>query len=278
MRNFLHRLHCAVLRVIPDCIAQTQAIAFNMFLAFFPMLLIVLSGAIGSRALRQAFLGFVERLRLVLPPGALGILDSFLIRHSGHPWQLLFLGLGGTLLAGVQMMKLIMEGFASVFGDLQRESFLKRTLRALALLCATIVPSVLTINLVVFGRQLRGWILTSSSMPTLYRFVGTALYVTAYLLIALLVLSIIYRVGRPRYQAWRCVVPGAAVATILWWIISAALGYYLRRVPYSLIYGGLAVTIGVMLWMELAATILLVGAAFNAEIQQSHLTISGAKE
>jgi uncharacterized BrkB/YihY/UPF0761 family membrane protein len=55
----------------------------------------------------------------------------------------------------------------------------------------------------------------------------------------------------------------------LWCVISAAFGVYLRRVPYNLIYGGLAVTIGVMLWMELAATILLIGAAFNAEIQQS---------
>jgi membrane protein len=278
MKTFFHRLQCAVLRVVPDCIAQSQAVAFNMFLAFFPMLLIVLSGAISSRPLRQAFLGMFERLRLVLPPGIIGIVDGFLERHSGHPGQLLVLGLGGTLLAGVQMMRLLMEGFATVFGDLQRETFLRRTARALVLLCATIVPSVLTINLVVFGRQLRGWLLNTSSMPALFRPIGTALYIAAALLIALLVLSIIYRVGRPKHQPWMSVVPGAIIATVLWWIVSAALGFYLRQVPYSLVYGGLAVTIGFLLWMQLTATILLIGAAFNAEIQQSSLTFSPAKE
>jgi uncharacterized BrkB/YihY/UPF0761 family membrane protein len=40
----------------------------------------------------------------------------------------------------------------------------------------------------------------------------------------------------------------------------------LRTVPYSLIYGGLAVTIGLMIWMQLTATILLIGAAYNAEL------------
>jgi membrane protein len=278
MKTFLHRLQKAGLRVIPDCIPQTQAVAFNMFLAFFPMLLIVLSGAIGSRRLQQAFLGLVQRLRLVLPPGIIGILDSFLTRHTGHPWQLLFLGLGGTLVAGVQMMKLIMEGFATVYGDLQRESFWKRTGRALVLLVATIVPSVFTINLIVFGRELRGWILSTSSMPVLFRFIGTTLYVAADLLIALIVLSIVYRVGRPKHQPWRAVVPGAMVATLLWWVVSAAFGLYLRRVPYSLVYGGLAVTIGLLLWMQLSSTILLIGAAFNAEIQQAQVTNFRVKE
>jgi uncharacterized BrkB/YihY/UPF0761 family membrane protein len=36
-------------------------------------------------------------------------------------------------------------------------------------------------------------------------------------------------------------------------------------VPYELVYGGLAVAIGLMLWMQLTATILFLGAAFNSE-------------
>jgi membrane protein len=76
-------------------------------------------------------------------------------------------------------------------------------------------------------------------------------------------------VGRPGRQPWSHVVPGAAVATVLWWVVSIALGFYLRHVPYSLVYGGLAVTIGLMLWMQFTATILFIGAAFNAELQRS---------
>jgi membrane protein len=99
--------------------------------------------------------------------------------------------------------------------------------------------------------------------------VWSAAYVIASLLIAMLVLAIIYRVGRPGSQQWKYVVPGAAVATVLWWVVSIALGFYLRHVPYSIVYGGLAVTIGLLIWMQITATILLIGAAYNAELQQS---------
>jgi uncharacterized BrkB/YihY/UPF0761 family membrane protein len=39
-------------------------------------------------------------------------------------------------------------------------------------------------------------------------------------------------------------------------------------VPYNIVYGGLAATIGLMIWMQLTATILLIGAAYNADLQQ----------
>jgi len=40
-------------------------------------------------------------------------------------------------------------------------------------------------------------------------------------------------------------------------------------VPYGIVYGGLAVTIGLLIWMQITATILLIGAAYNAELQNS---------
>jgi len=268
MKPFLHRLYRAVLRVIPNCVTQTQAVAFNMFLAFFPMLLVVLGAVVGSVPFQLAFRGMIVRLRPVLPPGSLTVLNSFVSQHSSHPWRWVLLGLGGTLLAGTQMMKLMMEGFRMVYGDRQRQGFLSLNLRALLLLSATLVPSVLTVNLIVFGRQVRGWMLHVSSMGVLIRFVWSAAYVAASLLIAMSVLAIVYRIGRPGPQRWASVVPGAAVATVLWWVVSIALGFYLRYVPYSIVYGGLAVTIGLMMWMQLTATILLIGAAYNAELQQ----------
>lgn len=255
--------------MVPDCITQTQAVAFNMFLAFSPMILVVLGAVAGSSAFRQAVQGIIERLRVVLPPGTLGMLSSFLSRHNTHPWQWVLLGLGGTLLAGTQMMKLLVEGFRVVYREYEKQDVVIQHLRALLLLSATIVPSIFIVNLVVFGRQVRNWMLHTSSMPVLIRLVWSGLYIVASLLVAMFVLCVIYRVGCPGDQTWVSVVPGAGVATILWWVVSISLGFYLRIVPYSLVYGGLAVTIGLMLWMQLTATILLFGAAYNAELRDS---------
>jgi membrane protein len=240
-----------------------------MFLAFSPMILVVLGAVAGSAAFRQALQGIIERLRIVLPPGTLGILSGFLARHNVHPWQWVLLGLGGTLLAGTQMMKLLVEGFRIVYRQNEKQDVVVKHLRALLLLRATIVPSIVIVNLVVFGRQVRNWMLHTSSMPVLIRLTWSGLYIVISLLMALFVLSVIYRIGCPGDQTWDSVMPGAGIATILWWVVSISLGFYLRAVPYGAVYGGLAVTIGLMLWMQLTATILLLGAAYNAEVRDS---------
>ncbi len=237
-----------------------------MFLAFSPMILVVLGTLAGSVAFRQAIEVIIARLRIVLPPGTMGLLNDFLARHNAHPWQWVLLGLGGTLLAGTQMMKLLMEGIRIVYHDPEPQSVVSRHIRALLLLTATLVPAIFSVNLVIFGRQLRDWMLHVSVIPVLIRLLWSGLYVVTPLLIVMFMLSVIYRVSRPGRHRWQHIVPGAAVATVLWWVVSIALGYYLRHVPYSIIYGGLAVTIGLMLWMQLTATILLVGAAYNAEL------------
>src|ERR1700682_2735120 len=162
MSPFFHRLFRAVRRVVPNCVTQTQAVAFNIFLAFFPMLLLVLGTVASSAAFQQALQGMIVRLRPLLPPGSVPILSAFLSRHSTHPWQWVLLGLGGTLLAGTQMMKLLVEGFRVVYREKEREDVVVRHLRALLLLSATIVPSIFIVNLVVFGRQVRNWMLNMS--------------------------------------------------------------------------------------------------------------------
>jgi uncharacterized BrkB/YihY/UPF0761 family membrane protein len=40
-------------------------------------------------------------------------------------------------------------------------------------------------------------------------------------------------------------------------------------VPYSVGYGGLAAVIGLIIWMQLSAVIIFLGAAWNAELQES---------
>jgi membrane protein len=267
MKHILHRLYRAIRRVFPDCVTQTQAVAFNMFLAFFPMTLIVMGTIASSQPLRAAFLGGLARLRPFVPPGSLNILSGVLARYSTHPYRWVALGMSGTLLAGTQMMKLLMEGFCLVHNDRRRHSLLSLHLRALLLLIITIAPSMLTVNLVVFGKQVRAWMLHISSMSVLIRLIWSSLYVWAALTMGLVVLAIIYRVGRPGARDWSTVIPGAVVATLLWWPVSAALGFYLRHVPYSLVYGGVAVAIGLMIWMQITASILLIGAAYNAEIE-----------
>jgi membrane protein len=59
------------------------------------------------------------------------------------------------------------------------------------------------------------------------------------------------------------------LATLLWWVVDVVFGVYVRRVPYGVVYGGLAAVIGLIIWMQLSAVIVFLGAAWNAELADS---------
>lgn len=82
------------------------------------------------------------------------------------------------------------------------------------------------------------------------------------------VLIILYRIGRPGHTGLRCLLPGTAVATVLWWAVDIGFGLYVRKMPYNVVYRGLASAIGMMLWMFLTAMIVLLGAAYNAQVRE----------
>src|SRR5712691_11927099 len=104
------RVWSAVRRVYPRCGMISQAVAFNMFLAFFPMLLVVLGILSSYVNTRAALRDVVEGLYAVLPPGSRQMMTGFLLARAAHPWHWALLGCSGTLLAGSQVMKLLMEG------------------------------------------------------------------------------------------------------------------------------------------------------------------------
>jgi membrane protein len=269
MRAAWQSLFRSAFRVFPGCVTQSQAIAFNMFLAFFPMLLLALGLLTSAAQFRAGVHEMVVRLRDVLPPSSRQLVVDFLVQHGMHPWRWIALGLGGTLLAGTQMMKLMMDGFQMAYRDSERHGFWSRQARALLLLTATFVPWLASVIFTVFGKQVRAWLIRHYGLPALFRGVWTILFSSAALVVAILVLAVVYHVGRPGTRGWREVLPGAVVATLIWGMANSVFGFYLRHAAHTLVYGGVAAAIGLMLWMQLTAIIVLFGAAFNAELAAS---------
>jgi membrane protein len=278
MERVLKYLFRGLGRIFPDCVVLSQAIAFNMFLAFFPMLLFLLGFFNTSDSFHAAVKEIPNRLRLILPPGSEDVVFQYFVRKGVHPWKWLSLGLGGTLLAGSQVMVGYIEGFCVIEGDVLRPSFWRLHLRALILLCLTIVPSLAVVVLTVFGKQARGWLIHHIGLPNLIRELGFLFYSAGVFLLAMAVLVLIYRIGRPGHRGFRDVIPGAAVATILWWTVDISFGFYVRKMPYDVVYGGLAAAIGLLLWMYLTAIIVLWGAAYNAEAREGAAASRGAPE
>jgi membrane protein len=190
------------------------------------------------------------------------------VRRTVHPGRWIVLGLGGTLLAGTQTMVVLMEGFRVIEGDLIEPNYWRRQARALVLLCITIIPMLAVVVLTVFGKQLRPWLLQKTASPHFTHYIELFGYAAGVFVLAMAVLVVLYRIGRPGHTGYRQLLPGAAVATILWWAMDISFGWYVRKMPYDVVYRGLASAIGLLLWMFLAAMIILLGAAYNAEARE----------
>ena len=253
-------------RVIPQCAMISQAIAFNMFLAFFAILLIVLSLLKGSLEGKNGQ-DLAMRLSRILPPGSWQLVSETLLRPEVNSWYLALFGWVGMLLVGTQTIKLIIKGIELIYGDSDGHSFLGRQLRGLLLFSMTSVVWFGAIALTIFGLPLRQWITYGYALgesPLAHGFWTILLPILA-MILETLVLAFIYRFARPGATSWISVLPGAVAATILWWGLNLLFGIYVRKTQHGPVYGGLAAAIGLMVWMEFSAMLVFLGAAWNAE-------------
>jgi membrane protein len=267
--RFLRRIYGMFARVFPKCGVISQAIAFNLFLAFFPALLIAVALATSRLGGRTSLLDLITDLTQFLPPGSQAIVSEFLVKRGPEAWKIAALGWTGTLLAGSQVMKLVMQGIQAIYGDTEKLGFVHRQVRGLMLLLVTIAPLLGAAILGVLGRPLRRWIVHEVGRHTILQGWWNVFFPAAAFFLAMLALTVIYRVARPQEDRMRNVLPGAVLATLLWWLVDVLFGVYVRRVPYSVVYGGLAAVIGLIIWMQLSAVIIFLGAAWNAELAES---------
>lgn len=269
LRSIAMKLFRTLARVIPQCGMVSQAVAFNMFLAFFSILLVAV-GLMSSWLRGQTGQDLGARFSAILPPGSWQLVSEFLVRREVNPWTWVLLGWVGTLLVGSQVMKLIMEGIHLIYGERKRHPFLGRQLRGLLLFCVSIVAWLLAVALSVFGRPLRQWMTGGFGQSLWAHGFWTIMLSVFAMALAVFVLALIYRVARLGATTWSSVLPGATAATILWWGVNSLFGIYVRQIQYGPVYGGLAAAIGLMVWMEFSAMIVFLGAAWNAESAALH--------
>jgi len=264
-RPLTKRLSGTLTRVIPQCTMISQAVAFNMFLSFFAILLIAL-GTMKNSLEGENGPDLALRLSRYLPPGSWQLVSGSVLQPEVNSWYLAIFGWIGMLLVGSQMIKLIIKGIETIYGD--RESshtFIGRQLRGLLLFSISSLIWFGAVAIAVFGPPIGQWLTDAPNMSRLAHGVWTVTLSIFAMALVTFVLGLIYRFARPGVTTWVSVLPGAAAATILWWTFNVLFGIYVRKTQYGPVYGGLAAAIGLMVWMEFSAMLVFLGAAWNAE-------------
>lgn len=265
--RFLRLVRIAFWRAFQhDAFAIAKASAYSSILTFFPGLLVV--GAILATArISEAYAREVGyALSNVLPAGTNTVL-SYLRNPSHRPVGLLISTSLITLWTGSGVIISWMDGFRRAYELPKTWGLLKERLIALSLVVLAGLPLSFATVLMVAGNSIETRILfeIGHAFGPLVLLMWTLVRWVIAVLTSIAVIALIYHNAVPRTQPWHSVLPGATLATVMWYMVTALLGWYLRHYSnYNVIYGSLGFGIALLVWMYNVSLIVLVGAEFNA--------------
>jgi membrane protein len=267
MLRFLRLLRLAFWRAFQhDSFAIAKASAYSSILTFFPGLLVVGSLLATSRKGAPYLREISSALSRILPAGS-GTALNYLRGDGNRPLGLLVTTSLLTLWTASGVMISWMEGFRRCYELPKTCGLVKERLIAFSLVILAGLPMTFATLLVAFGNKIEMRILFYIAHEFSWYIVlmWTVIRWMIAILTSIAVIALIYHNAVPRTQPWHTVIPGATLATAMWFSVTMLFGWYLQHyADYSIIYGSLGVAIALLVWMYFISLVVLVGAEFNA--------------
>lgn len=256
--------------------AVAGGVTFFGLLSLFPAITAFVSiyGLVADPATITRHLDLLERF---LPAGALGIIRGQVEAIAAAPGTALSLaGIMGLFIAFYSAnggMKALLSALNVAYFQTETRGFLRLNLVAMAFTLGGLLVLALMLGVVAVIPLLLHWLPLpegGGAMVSLLRW-------PLLFLMLILVLAAIYRWGPALPNSrWRWISPGAIFAAVALVAASMLFSWYAANFAnYNETYGSLGAVIGLMMWLWLSATIVLVGAEINSEVERRLRRIAG---
>jgi len=261
------RIGLGTLRVFtdPDTSPRCAATAFFGFLAIFPAIATValIYGLVANRTLVA---DTVSALQYILPSLALDILREQLDILAAQPPATLSIGLlisvPLALWSSSRGVDALLYAMSRVRGEKEKRSFIKGAIISIGLSIGASIFVVIAL-------------LTVAGLPALIPFPSgedfllLGLRWPILLVLTVAVLVVLYRWGPDRHpRRFRFIWPGALLASLLWLVAGAIFSIYVENFGnYQATFGSVSAAVVLLLWLYNSAQILVLGAAFNTELE-----------
>jgi len=267
MWRFLSLLARAFWRAFEhDAFATAKAAAYSSILTFFPTLLVVGSLLATWRKGQPYLREITYALSRILPAGS-NTAVTYLHGAGQRTIGLLISTSLLTLWTASGVMISWMDGFRRCYDLPKTWGLVKERAIALALVVLAGLPMTFATLLVALGSKVETQILfyTAHEFSPIILLMWSSLRWVIATLTGIAVVALIYHNAVPRTQPWHSVMPGAVLATGMWFSVTMLFRWYLSHYgDYGVIYGSLGAAIALLVWMYLISLVVLVGAEFNA--------------
>ncbi len=253
-----------------DAFAIAKAAAYSSILTVFPAFLVLASVLAVSHTTAQFAREISFAIGQVLPAGTTALALAYFNTSKVHPSKVIISASLVMLTAASGMMVSWMSAFRRAYGIQGNPwGFWKERAMAFLLVPLSLVPMGFATVLVGFGNQLQNWL----ALHAFYELRPAVLLLWTWgrwsigALTSIAVIALIYHLAIPRTQSWQKVLPGATLATGMWFAATVTFGWYVTNYAnYAVIYGSLAAVIALLVWFYVVSIVILIGAEFNALI------------
>src|SRR5215207_1328118 len=257
------------------------ALAYRGLSGLFPfvLLLVVLAGALGladylqgaidhasaesSQHVPQQLEPVIERGREQLKP--LRRMGKQAEKQAGE--NLLFFGVAVALWSVSALASTLTEALNAAYEVPETRRWWKVSALSLAFGPVLALMVIVSVGLMLIGPQLVERIAELVGLGEEFVLLWGWLRFPVALFLLAVVLSLVYRFGPDVRQSFRTVVPGAVLAVSLWALSSVGFSFYLANFAnYGATYGSLGAAVGLLFYLYLCASVVLLGAELNAAI------------
>lgn len=262
-----HRLvrFCALLgrRYLSHSVGlQSAALAFYLLFSIFPFLIFI-SALLGL--LHFNVVGILSALHDFLPAEVLDLIKMYLIyvREHSSPRLLLF-GLVFSVYFPMRAANALIRSVRTAYHLGPPHGVFSHWFRVLVYTVALTAAMVLTLTLISFGEQALWYAVARFRLPVFFAVLWVHLRFPAAGAVGFFALFLLYALAQDTRQPWNSIWPGALLALAAWMALSCLYAYYVDHFAhYSVLYGSIGAIIVMLIWLELTAAVLILGAEAN---------------
>lgn len=247
---------------VHDVGRQGAALAYYLLFMLFPFL-IFLSSLLGLLELDIS--GIMRALAALLPAGVLDVVETYLnyVSHTSSAAMLWF-GLIFSIYFPMRAADCLMQAVRRAYHLPQPKNQILYMAKVLLYTVFLLVTIALTLALATVGRAALEFAGRFVVVPQAFIDLWTDLRFLVLGAVMFAAVGLLYAAAQDSRQRAGNIVPGALAALVGWMVVSAAFSYYVENFAnYSVIYGTLGTVIVLMMWLNLTAVVLIMGAEVN---------------
>ena len=244
--------------------AQSAALAFYLLFMLFPFLIFI-SALLGMLHLDVA--GILAALAEFLPVEVVDFTEVYLTYVGSQPSpQLMVFGLVFSIYFPMRATNALMRSVRTAYhlGPAHGVGQVLKTLLYTVLLIAAIA---LTLVLMSVSDRILAYCVANFGLPAFIAELWARLRFPVAAVVGYFALFFLYALAQDSRQPWRNIWPGTLAALAGWLCLSWLYAWYVEHIAhYSLLYGSIGTVIVLLIWLNLSAMALIMGAELNGTL------------